>query len=68
MSMPLADARVEQSLQELILSARKTGFAEAVAEVTNLLVTIGHMDNAHEVFIALAKGIDAISRKGPRNA
>lgn len=65
---PNLSPETDRALEQLILSARASGFASALAEVTSLLVTLAHMENSREVFTALAKGLDAISKKGPSNA
>lgn len=58
------DRTLDESLNDLILSARKTGWSECMNEVTKLMMEIARMDNPKQMLAALVKGCDAISKQG----
>lgn len=64
MNLPNPEPTTDTLLEQLVLSAKKTGYAEAINEVTTLLVAVACMDNKDVILKALAKGIDAIAKKG----
>lgn len=64
MNLPNPEPSTDTMLEQLVLSAKKTGYAEAVNEVTKLMVAVACMDNKDAILKALAKGIDEIHKKG----
>lgn len=56
---------LEPEIEELITSARKTGYAEAIADVTGILVEVARLKDAQDILITLARRFDALSKKGP---
>lgn len=59
---------IDASLDQLIQSARKVGYTEAVSEVTHLMLEVARLDDKDQILKRLAKGMDAISMKGPSHA
>lgn len=64
MNLPNPELSTDTMLEQLILSAKKTGYAEAMNEVTKLLVVVACMDNKDVILKALARGVDEIHKKG----
>lgn len=59
---------IDASLDQLIMSARKVGYTEAVSEVTHLMMEVARLDDKDQILKRLARGMDAIAMKGPTNA
>ena len=58
------EERDRRSVEELVLSARKTGWAECINEVTKLLVKVARMDDHRLIFKRLVTGLDAVAKQG----
>ena len=51
-------------LEALVLSARKTGWAECLNEVTKLMVIVARLDDPRSMMKVLVHGLDDISKQG----
>lgn len=59
---------IDASLDQLIQSARRVGYTEAVSNMTHLMMEVARLDDKDAILKAMAKGMDKINAKGPTHA